>query len=286
MTFRTAGSLQLQGWLKSSMSDYAKADIKAALDRLPIERGDVVFCHANLGFFGRAESVTDSHQLCEMFFDAIMERIGPNGTLCVPTFTYSFPLGEVFDPSGPSKMGVFSEWVRGHGFRSSDPCYSVAAIGRDAKELVAGVSENSFDARASFFARLWNPGGKILNLNFDAGSTFVHHVERVLHVPYRFDKAFAGTIKYALGIELRSRSTIWVRYLDDALEARFEAFDALARDRGMFCTERLGRGEMGVISASDTYKLIEETLPKRPWFLTKAEVLGVEPDPAKFSELR
>ena len=36
----------------------------------------------------------------------------------------------------------------------------------------------------------------------------------------------------------------------------------------------------------DTFKLIEETLPSRPWFLTKAEVLGVTPDPAKFSELR
>jgi aminoglycoside 3-N-acetyltransferase len=267
------------------MQDYSKADLKAALDRLPLERGDVVFCHANLGFFGRAKGVTDSHDLCEMFFDCIMERLGPNGTLCVPTFTYSFPKGEVFDwESGPSKMGAFAELVRVRGYRSADPCYSVAVIG--AKSHIAElVSENSFDTRASFFGRLWIEEGKVLNLNFDAGSTFVHWVEREMNVPYRFDKTFTGVIR-GCGNDIDVRSTIWVRYLDDALEARFEAFDALARERGMFKTERLGRGEMGVISAADTYRLIEETLPSRPWFLTKAEVLGVTPDPARFSELR
>jgi aminoglycoside 3-N-acetyltransferase len=161
----------------------------------------------------------------------------------------------------------------------------VAATGSTV-DVALSVAENSFDFRASFFARFSSLGGKVLNLNFDAGSTFVHFVERELHVPYRFDKTFVGTIKYVLGLKRVVRSTIWVRYLDDALEAEFTAFDRLARERGMFQTERLGRGEIGVISAADTYKLIEETLPKRPWFLTKAEVLGVEPDPVKFSALR
>ena len=270
------------------MSDYTKADIKAALDRLPLERGDVVFCHSNLGFFGRAEGVSNASDLCEMFFDAIMERLGPNGTLCVPTFTYSFPRGEVFNIENTlSKMGVFTEWVSGQreARRSLDPCFSVAAVGPMRGDLLNGVAENSFDSRASFWAR-FSTFGKVLNLNFDAGSTFVHWVERELDVPYRFDKTFKGEVGTFAAKWFRARSTIWVRHLDDALEARFEAFDALARERGMFKTAKLGRGEMGVISAADTYALIEETLPKRPWFLTKAEVLGVEPDPARFSELR
>src|SRR5688572_6461533 len=175
-TSRTAALQQLQGWLKSSMSDYSKADIKAALDRLPLERGDVVFCHSNLGFFGRADGVSDASSLCEMFFDCIMGRLGPNGTLCVPTFTYSFskPEPEAFDwSSTPSlNMGMFAEWVRNYpaALRSCDPCYSVAGVGSQWR-ILGDVAENSFDARASFFARLFREGGKILNLNFDAGST-------------------------------------------------------------------------------------------------------------------
>ena len=269
------------------MSDYTKADLKAALDSLPLEKGDVVFCHSNLGFFGRAESVSDADDLCEMFFDAIVSRIGSRGTLCVPTFTYSF-FGvpkEAYNPDGPSRMGVFSEWVRVNGRRSLDPSYSVSAIGAEAQALTERVPENSFDCQASFWARFRGRDGKVLNLNFDAGSTFVHWVERELEVSYRFDKTTFGVIG-SPDWGCCMRNTIWVRYLDDALEAEFTAFDAIARERGMFHTAKLGRGEMGVISAADTYGLIKETLPSRPWFLTKAEVLGIEPDPVKFSSLR
>src|SRR5688572_20489345 len=139
------------------MSDYAKADIKAALDRLPLERGDVVFCHSNLGFFGRAEGISNASDLCEMFFDAIMERIGPNGTLCVPTFTYSFSKSEpeMYDrDNSPSKMGMFAEWVREQegSERSDDPCYSVAGFGSEAESILLEVPEHSFDTYVSFFA--------------------------------------------------------------------------------------------------------------------------------------
>ena len=269
------------------MADYTRADLKTALDRLPLERGDVVFCHSNIGMFGRCEGLANSQQLCEAIFEAIMRRIGPGGAFCVPTFTYSFQNGEEYNPAqSPSKMGMLAEWVRRiPAQRSADACYSVAAIGDEAVELIDGVSENSFDQNASFFARFEDRGGKVLNLNFDAGSTFVHWVERHLSVPYRFDKTFEGVLRYK-DEWCPARSTIFVRYLDDALEARFEAFDALAREQGKFVTAKLGRGEMGVISAEDAYNLIAETLPKRPWFLTKAEAMGAEPDPAKFSALR
>jgi hypothetical protein len=96
-----------------------------------------------------------------------------------------------------------------------------------------------------------------------------------LGVRYRFDKTFAGLVRQD-GIKDRATSTIWVRYLsDDSLEAVFEAFDEIARAEGLFVTTRLGRGELGTISAQATFDLIVRTLPKRPWFLTRAEALGV-----------
>jgi aminoglycoside 3-N-acetyltransferase len=148
--------------------------------------------------------------------------------------------------------------------------------------LTRNASTNSFDDD-SFFARLFRCHGKILNLNFDAGSTFVHFVERELGVRYRFDKTFTGIIRQN-GVERPANSTIWVRYLsDDALEAAFEPFDKLAREQGLFVTSRLGRGELGTISAQDTYNLVCRTLGKRPWFLTKAEALGIA-DPLIVSE--
>ena len=53
------------------------------------------------------------------------------------------------------------------------------------------------------------------------------------------------------------------------------AAECKARENDVFRVESLGRGQIGIISAKDTYKLIYETLPQRPWFLTKAELLGI-----------
>jgi len=256
---------------------FGVSDLRKCLSILPIEKGDVVFTHSNLGFYGRPEGLLGSYQICEMFFEEIMAVLGGNGTFVVPTFTYSFPRKEIFDPKlSTSKMGVYAEWVRLHpnSIRSEDPSYSVAAIGGNAVSLTENSPENSF-GKSSFFDRFYRAGGKILNLNFDAGSTFIHYVEREIGVPYRFDKTFSG-VQMRNGEKQSSNSTIWVRYLSDAaLEFDSKAFSNLALDNDLFRVEPLGRGQIGLISAEDTFKLIQKTLPKRPWLLTKAEVMGV-----------
>ena len=258
-------------------ADYDRAAIARCLAGLPLAAGDVVFSHSNIGFFGRLDGAANADDVSAALAEAILARIGPGGTLVVPTFTYSFPSKQVFDvENSASKMGAFAEWVRRqpNARRSADPCYSVAALGAWAQELTQAVPENSFGPD-SVFARFTRLGGKILNMNFDAGSTLIHYVERELRVPYRFDKNFHGTIREK-GVERGAKSVIWVRYLsDDALAAAFEPFDSLAREQGKFVTRPLGRGAVGVISARDTFDLIRDTLPARPWFLTKAEALGV-----------
>ena len=257
--------------------DYQREELTTALAKLPLGHGDVLFCHSNLGFFGRMTGTQNIDELCEIFFEEILARVGPHGTLVVPTFTYSFPRREIFDVQRTSsKMGAFSEWVRRrpNAIRSRDPCYSVAAVGADAESLTRDVSTNSFDEN-SFFGRFSRRNGKILNLNFDAGSTFVHFVERKLNVPYRFDKSFVGVMRDN-DVDRSVSSTIWVRYLcDDSLEAAFEAFDEAARAERLFVTVPLGRGQLGSISAEATGDLIRRLIVRRPWFLTKAEKLGI-----------
>lgn len=259
------------------MADFDRDDLDRALDRLDLHQGDVLFSHANIGFFGRPDGVRSADELASLLCDRIFDHIGEEGTLVVPTFTYSFPRREIFDPvHSASRMGAFAEWIRRHpkAKRSLDPCYSVAALGGRAEELTKNAPENSFGP-GSFFDRFTKTDGRIFNLNFDAGSTFVHYVERELRVSYRFDKTFEGEIRLG-DTPTRRRSTIWVRYLsDDALEAKFEPLDALARETGIFRTTTLGRGRMGIMAARDCADLVAATLPHRPYFLTRAESLGI-----------
>jgi len=259
---------------------YTRQQLVDALRAVGVAPGDILFGHSNIGFFGIPENTAGTEQVCQLVYSAFQEVLGEDGTLIVPTFTYSFPKNEVFDPDlTHGNCGVFSEWIRKcpDARRTSHPCISVAAIGARSKEITRDVPRNGY-AAGSFFDRFFKANGKICNMNFDAASTFVHYVERCEGVPYRFDKTFNGNLCQA-GRVIPTSCTIAVRYLSsDYTEPEFGHFDRLATGRGLYKHAEVGRGFVGLISAVDTYELIRETLPERPWFLTRAEAAGVVPE--------
>ena len=119
--------------------------------------------------------------------------------------------------------------------------------------------------------------GVILNFNFDAGSTLIHFIERQIKVPYRYDKTFEGFINLD-GVNQLKKNTIFVRYLyNDNTMPSFEEFTKLAIKKNFFKEQTLGRGKLGCIRALDCKKLIEDTIPEKPWFLTKGEGLKIPP---------
>ena len=174
-------------------------------------------------------------------------------------------------------MGMFAEMVRQHpdALRSADPIFSVAAIGARAQELTANPPAECFGP-GSFWERFLHLDGVVCNLNFDAGSTFVHYVERCLNVPYRFDKLFPGVL--VEGERRRKKSAVY--FCQDLSNphtgAAFEAFDHLAREQGVARSERVGRGAVVAIRARDTFDLIEARLQVDPWFLTEGPKDGEE----------
>jgi len=255
------------------MMHYKKEDIVNALRDLGVTRGDTLFSHSNIGFFGIPEGANGSDDVCRIVYEAILDVVGVEGTLVVPTFTYSFSGGEVFDyENTPSDCGIFTEYIRKRpeSFRSEDGNVSVAAIGRFAHELTLDVPENAY-GEDSFFDRFYKAGGKVCNLNFDAGSTFIHYIERLKKVYYRFDKTFEGQFVKD-GKNSRRKSTIWVRKFEiEGSVAAFEKFDELATKAGYYKRKSVGRGFIGVMTAADVEKLVTETLGEYPNFLTKID---------------
>lgn len=258
---------------------YSQLDLVNAFRSIGLKQGDVVFSHSNIGYFGLPEGERSVINAFETILNAFFDVIGTEGTLIVPTFTYSFSQGQDFDPNHtPSNCGIFTEMLRKlpNAYRSEEPNISVAAIGKKAQQMTEKLPENAYGVN-SFFDRFYQEGGIICNLNLNAGSTFIHYVERCLQVPYRFDKRFSGIFTKNGQIEKRN-SIIWVRYLVEGTEAKFEQFEELARSYNFYKTAPVGRGFVGAITAEDTFNLIKKTLPLRPWFLTEAEILGIEPN--------
>jgi aminoglycoside 3-N-acetyltransferase len=262
---------------------YTRADFAAALRAVGVRAGDVVFSHSNVGLFGRCADGTTAAAVVGTILGAFDDVLGPAGTLAVPAFTYSACRGEPFDPArSPSTCGAFAEAVRQSpgAHRSHDPIFSVAAVGARAAALVADVPPECFGPD-SFWDRFLRADGIVCNLNLDAGSTFLHYVERRGNVPYRYDKVFPGTV--VLGGQPRGRSAVFYCHdlTDPQSVAAFEPFDACARARGIVRTAPVGRGALVACRATDIVAVLEDEFRTRPLLLTAG---GEHPAPTPTPE--
>jgi aminopeptidase-like protein/aminoglycoside N3'-acetyltransferase len=252
--------------------DYSKEDLVGCFRKAGLTAGQTVLSHSNIGFFGIPAEGNNRKTADRIVLEAFREVLGDSGTLVVPSFSYSFCKGEVFDPdSTPSSCGAWSEYVRTlpNAHRSLDPIFSVAAIGCLSEHLTRDVSQECFGPN-SFWERFIKADGIICNLNVWVISTFVHYIEKKLQVPYRYDKIFPGV--FNVGRCARPGAAVF--FCQDAsnldTRAAAELFDELALNRKMAVKIPVGRGYITAMAARDVERLIMETLVTQPFFLTEA----------------
>jgi aminoglycoside 3-N-acetyltransferase len=253
---------------------YTEDDILNAFKEIGVKRGDNVFIHSNLGFFGILKNAKFPESYYHSFKNGILSIIGDKGTLVVPTFSYSYCHNEIFVPeSTPGVGGYFSDMIRKEpeAIRSVDGNFSIAAIGNLAKFFTKSPSEHSF-GKGSFWERFLNSEGKFVNLNFDAGSTFIHYVEKTLKVPYRYDKIFPG-FSMINGQKIPGVFYHFVYDLNRPCDAPdFTKFDNKAKKMNLAKKVNLGKGQIVSITAKDTFNLIKSELQSNPSFLTRGKV--------------
>ena len=171
-----------------------------ALERAGLQKGDVIFSHANFALFGRVETVSSADELFLFWMKVIRTVIGCNGTMVFPSFTYSFnSFGNtgVFDIlksfSNVSGMANYIMQSEKQYSRSLDPMLSVVAVGEHAHFITNNIGIETFGEQ-SVWSRLYELDAKIVNFNIDGASTFLHWVERQAGINYRVNIPMTGTI--------------------------------------------------------------------------------------------
>jgi len=256
--------------------DYTENEIIQALELVGIHEGDNIFVHSNIGFFGKLKGVNQKDGYCKIFKSAIFNVLGPKGTLVVPTFSYSFCNGQIFDiKKTVSICGIFSEYIRKCKgvLRSDDANFSVVALGEKDEYFTKNVANNPF-GKNSFCDRFLKSDGKFCNFNLDSASTFIHYVEKSLKVPYRYDKAFPGIAM----INGKKLNKTFYHYVYDLKKLHnspdFTKFDKKAKEQGLVKTANLGKGQIVCISAKNTLELIKKEILNDSKFLIRGQ-LGV-----------
>lgn len=253
-------------------SHYTRDDLVGAIRAVGIGSGDLVSLQVSLGRLGLPVGIAPSYSALSNFvIDAFLEVVGQDGTLVVPTYTYSIGRGEIFEvETTPSAIGEFPEIFRKRAevIRSRDPMMSSAAIGPLSKAVLRNISTSCYGI-GSAFHKLRDANARICTLGISLyWATFRHHIEEMAVVPFRFAKQFTGTVREG---DVDSQE-VWSYFAapraencqpDGAnLERRVRAADMLA-------IAPVGRGELMAIGARDYFEFGFKELQTDPWLSAK-----------------
>jgi len=166
--------------------------IAAALRELGLGAGDKIVMHSDLRALAKPRVLVKmSNTGMDALVDGFLKVVGPEGLVCLPTFTKAFAMGlcgDIYDPvETPSRVGSITNLFRKrpNAVRSLHPTHPWAAIGKDAEAFVAGHDETSTFGRDSICGRLYDEDAKIVWFGTTGTTnTATHFPEDWLDLPY------------------------------------------------------------------------------------------------------
>ncbi|HEX6269744.1 MAG TPA: DUF4910 domain-containing protein [Anaerolineales bacterium] len=224
---------------------------------LGVTNGDVLFIHSSYKSLGGVEGGPQT------LINALLNVIGPEGTLIMPTFNYDFLKGIPWDfHSTVSQMGILTEIVRTdpRAKRMHHAIYSMAAIGKLADEVAAHRSDDCFGETTIFKKfRDWDAKILILGLPYSKSITFLHHCEQAAGVDYRFLKQFKGTTIDVHGKSHEEIYTMFVRDVESGVVLDFEPIGALL-DGQVVTRRKIGEAEVRLMKCNDVFRVAVQAM--------------------------
>jgi aminoglycoside 3-N-acetyltransferase len=247
-------------------STIAPSAVTDALISIGVRPGSVVLVHPD-AIVAAQFPLMPNEQRLDLLIEAIETAIGGDGTLVMPAFSYSFTKGEPFDICNtPSAVGMVTERFRTRPGvrRTSDPIFSFACRGPMARELCALPVNECFGAE-SVFGTMHRRNADIVCLGCSMSrATFVHYVETVHGVDYRYRKAFSGTVISANGKTAECSVVYNVRDLARRSDADLRRLQKRLADDGKSRTAEVGRSRIMAVTASDLFDTAWKMLDENP----------------------
>lgn len=250
----------------SQEKQWTKEMVLQQLERVGADSCQILFIHTDL-MFGLPNKQLKRKEYLQALYETLLKLNVQ--TLIFPAFTYSFQNHEDYDVrNSRTSMGALIEFIRKQPgvFRSLDPMLSLIAVGERADIVLGGVGDHCFGPD-SCFSRLHSESGvKFLffGADFTEYFTYIHFIEKVMDVPYRFDMSFKGTITDHDGNSFEHTHSIHTQCGGVVLRGTRE----LKRDlieKGLLKTAPLGDGELACISEEDVFCEVTKRIRADPY---------------------
>lgn len=252
-----------------------KQALLTALDALGLAPGDSIMVHSDAMVVAQFPGQGNAEGIAA-FWSGWRTWLGHQGTLIVPTFTYSLTRGECFDPmASPSQVGLMTDIFRTLPgvVRTHDPLFSVALAGAGSDSVLAACpSDNSFGPR-SVFAWLEEQDGWLVGMGCHPDRiTFTHYVEQQGGVSYRYMKRFVGERREA-GHVVACHCDYFVRDLSLASEIDLTRLVAALRTANVWRESLLGRIPVWAVRCRDFSAQALALLAQNPYALIRQGAL-------------
>lgn len=204
----------------------------------------------------------------ETIIEALLEVVGPEGTIMVPTFTANFylsdikygPKDKIFDyRSTPTYTGVVPEILRNRrdSIRSQHPSNSISAIGKLAEWLIESHDANSSPYMP--YARLAEMNGKILSIGIGDRLVGLNHEAQQ-------QAGLLNVVPFRLGVKYRDDQgdiKLFIRQSSGCLKRVHDLVSAI-RDIGLVRDGKIGEADSIVAPAQEALDIVTKLLKDNP----------------------
>lgn len=225
-------------------TNVTRDDIVAGLNRIGLHPGTLIQVHSSLSAFGYVEGGA------ETVVDALLDVIGHDGTLMVPTFNHGQV--DVFDiRTTPSINGAITEAVRKRpeAARSFHPTHPYAAIGPRAHDLMAGHLEAGTFGLTCPLGKLAVWGGYTLLLGVGMRANTAAHIGEVMaSVKCIGPKMASSKTLDEFGRVITVRTGLW---RNGPCLIEWEALEEFMRQRHQISDGMIGNAEVHLMRTAD-----------------------------------
>lgn len=199
--------------------------LKDLLSRLGVSRGEVLYLGVDMGRLplprwnvelSRNAMRMRESRLCSFLYENIIDILGPNGTILVPSFTYACSQSSVpfVLEETPSEVGPFTNWLRlmPNAVRSLHPIFSVSGVGKYANEILHKTGLSAFGP-SSPFGKFADYNVRFVNLGIQLSKTltYIHHLEQCYGCNHRYNKVMSSKV-FMNGLQVEKDFLAYVRW--------------------------------------------------------------------------
>ncbi|MBQ9564256.1 MAG: AAC(3) family N-acetyltransferase [Synergistaceae bacterium] len=238
---------------------------QAFLEYIPVNLGDTILFASDIGQLLENAINEGKNFDFNLFINLLQKKIGTTGNILFPTYNWDFCHGVAWNyHKTRSRTGILSQiaLMRPDFIRTRHPLYSFAVWGNDAEKLFRMDDRNSFvgDTPFAFLHHKRNSKMLTLDVNLTHCFTFVHYIEEVNGVPYRFLKDFTGRYVDEDGQESTRTYSMYVRYLDRKVETDFTGLETALLEKMQMLVSTVNGVTVRTLRFKDAYDIVTEDI--------------------------